>query len=252
MHMADLHFYKNYPLKKLKKIEDKIKQKLVDYICITGDLLDTPEITKSMEIYYFLNFFRNLSLYAKVIVCLGNHDMLEESFKEYNDFLENLKNITNLHLLRNEKIVFDSVCFFSYEQPKAYFEKEKQYCKKIIRDFKNKNLELDVNNYNIALIHSPLAFIENRKTLDMDLILSGHTHDGLLFPPITKINNIHFGIVSPNKELFQKNVRGIYYDFPSMIITGGIIKLSKTAHLFHYFNILYPSSMNLIEISQKR
>lgn len=254
IHISDIHFYKNYPMKKLSNIVNLIKDEKPDFVCITGDILDKPDIPKLEEISKYIEFYKTISSLAKIIVILGNHDLSSNPIKEYNRFLDTLKDIKNLYLLRNEKQDFDDITFLSYESEKHYYRKEEQKLNQIEEDLIKKLPKPSLGQYNVVLTHSPITIIKLKDRLylkDYDLFLCGHTHDGLLPLFLSKNTNIHYGIISPTKTMFPREVRGIYNGSPKIIINGGIVKFSKTSYLFQKFDFLYPSSANVIEINEK-
>ena len=77
-HFSDLHFNKKFDLKILVNILKIISDGKTNYICFTGDLLDTSDFLKN-EIRLknvLIDWFKTLGSCATVIVALGNHDVL--------------------------------------------------------------------------------------------------------------------------------------------------------------------------------
>ena len=100
------------------------------------------------------------------------------------------------------------------------------------------------------MIHTPFLLLRNdnyrkiKNLKKLNLILSGHTHGGMV-PSFIKGNN---GIISPERELFPKNVRGkIDLDNNSIIISTGVIKLSKKSKI-SILNDIYGTNINEIVI----
>lgn len=256
VHVSDLHFYKKYPKKKLNDIIDLVKKEEPDFVCITGDIIDKPEVTKLKEIKEYLKFYETISSISKIIVILGNHDLLDDKkyIPEYADFLTHLKQIKNVYLLRGGRQEFDDIAFLSYEPEKHTYKKEEQKLNQNEELLIKKLPKASKEKYNVVLTHSPITIIKLKDRVymkDYDLFLCGHTHDGLLPTFLSKNMNIHYGIISPTKIMFPKEVRGIYNQSPMIIINGGIVKFSKTSHLFQKLDFLYPSSANVIEIHEK-
>ena len=256
IHISDIHFYKKYPMKKLNEIIDLVKKEDPDFVCITGDIIDKPDVTKLKEIKDYIKFYETVSNISKIIVILGNHDLLDDKkyIPEYDEFLIHLKQIKNVYLLRGEKQEFDDIAFLSYEPEKHTYIKEEQKLNQNEERLIKKLPKASTGKYNVVLMHSPITIIKLKDRVymkDYDLFLCGHTHDGLLPLFLSKNMNIHYGIISPTKILFPKEVRGIYNTSPKIIINGGIVKFSKTAHLFQKLDFLYPSCANVIEIHEK-
>ena len=68
VHISDIHYSKKYNTKILDKVRKEIEQHNPNYICITGDLIDTYNATKTKEFEYFINWLKKLSEIAKVII----------------------------------------------------------------------------------------------------------------------------------------------------------------------------------------
>ncbi|MCM1370748.1 MAG: metallophosphoesterase [Clostridium sp.] len=244
VHISDIHYHDNYNLKNLDKIVNSIDKLNPNYICITGDLIDTSDISDE-NIDKFCIFLTKLTNISKVIVVLGNHDVISIIGKkriyhvnEY--FISKLYNIKNLYLLRNSKITFTNITFIGYEPSIDYYE---------IMKINNFNLpNLNKENFNILLTHIPDLVLNNNINVEnIDLILCGHTHGGLM-PEFIKGN---MGLISPTKEFFPKNVRGIItLKNTELIISSGITKLSKLSHL-SLFNGLYSSNIVNIIVKTK-
>ena len=91
--------------------------------------------------------------------------------------------------------------------------------------------------------HDVLEDVIYNKVKDFDLILSGHTHGGLV--PDCFIGNK--GLISPERKWFPKNVSGhIIRENTHLIINSATVKFSNTSHSFKYLNFLYSSHINSI------
>lgn len=255
VHISDIHYSKKYNTKILDKVTKEIEQHNPNYICITGDLIDTYNVTKTKEFEYFINWLKKLSEIAKVIITPGNHEYVlykDNKFIYHND-INWLKNIDkNITLLNNDILELDDITFIGFNPSYKFYYKDKEKNKEkttLLSELINK-----VNTkYNILLLHTPSFITKNNnyKNIEnyskLDLILCGHTHGGLI-PSFIPGN---FGIISPNKELFPKNVRGkLKVGNKNLIISSGVIKLSEKSKLMK-FNNIYGINVNLIHISNK-
>ncbi|MDD3340749.1 MAG: metallophosphoesterase [Bacilli bacterium] len=258
-HFSDTHYWFGYKNKILTSILEKVKELHPDYICITGDLLDQAPVAESPFIKNYLSFLEQLALVAPVVVILGNHDQTvfrnkKEVYIENRTFIKQLKNISNLHLLQNERIELPSIKITGYTPEPGLFKEEEnrkqEFIEGINQCFLNKKKE---DTYNILLLHSPLLISSKEVSKDIniventDLILCGHTHGGIL-PIYGKGNK---GLIGPYKKLFPMYARGMVEGNPKVIIHGAIIKLSNTAGIIRHFNPIFPISVNLITITCK-
>lgn len=81
---------------------------------------------------------------------------------------------------------------------------------------------------------------------EFDLILSGHMHNGLVFPFMEKVFPKNRGVISPLRNIFPDNARGIKnikYNEKNikLVITGGVTKFALSHGVVKKLNKLYPS-----------
>lgn len=254
-HISDIHYAKNYNLKRLEMVLNKTKEIKPNYICITGDLIDVYNITKEKEFINFKKFINDLSKICKVIISIGNHEYILEKEKEYgyiNDttWLYDLKT-DKIIVLDNEIYTDNFITFIGFNPSNEYYSNHE------IGIPKSDNLKLYKiinklkNNYNILLVHTPFFIYEEnnyKNILDLNkinLVLCGHTHGGMIpsFIPGT------FGLIAPSKKLFPKNVRGKkQIDGVDVIISSGITKLSRKSKITGLTDI-FGTNINEIKIN---
>ena len=250
--IADVHFSKVFNLKTFNKLYNNIVKNKPNYVCIVGDLIDYQEITLNKHIEKLYAFLKKLSKKTKVIISLGNHDIT--TYKDESASIElfklNLKTISNLVLLDNEKYIENNICFIGYTEQYETLYKD-NVDDKIIEGVSNLTKDLKKNTYNILLSHNPLKVTSDsiyKKIVNHDrinLILSGHTHNGML-PNFIKTNTL---FISPRKRFFVKMGRGYFVkENTNVVITGGVTKLGQKSEIFRYFNFLYGINIDYINI----
>lgn len=250
--ISDIHYHSTFDIRKFKIILDNIKSLRPNYICITGDLIDNSKVFND-ELSYkiFIDFIKNLGKITKVIITLGNHEIESKNYKinEHNELIGKYKNIDNVTILNNEIYVENNIKFIGYNPTYEYYKSKGKKFNLLVEDFNKKDFEIDDSFYNILLIHTPKDLLEDKiynkinNFNKIDLILSGHMHGGLI--PDTFSGN--YGLISPGKRLFPKNVRGYLTKANThLIISSGITKLSYSSHIFRHFNGLYK--MNIVKI----
>ena len=263
IHLADIHFNTNIKEEKLNKLKEEIHKNNPDYIIITGDLIDNPDITKNNEkIKILLKFLSNVKNIAKVIISLGNHDIHFD--KDYL-FFNKLNDLKNIYVLNNESYEDEFIYISGFTLPtKYYYNFTKKESTEALLEYldKSKNLTSNLPKElpKVALIHSPLN-VTDSKVLNVlkeyDLILSGHTHNGMVPDFLEKLFKDNCGLIAPNKNLFPKIVKGkiekyINNHLITIIITGGITKLSKSsAKLLSKLNFVYNMSINKVIIKKR-
>lgn len=268
---SDIHLSKTFKLKRFKQILNNLKENKPNYICITGDIVDKTNILDSKEYQnLLLDFLKKLGKISPTYITLGNHDCLKKENKKYkkenNAFwtkeLQKLKKY-NVFLLMNEIKTLENINFISYITPYEYYYKNKKKDSKeiLIKDLSNKKelFNQDNKKLNILLFHDPY-YITNKEVIDklknIDIILSGHMHNGLIPNIIDKIFPKNRGLIAPNRKLYPDNARGIKIikhktNLITLIISGGITKISETSpKILHFIDYLYRPQIEYLTITK--
>ena len=256
VHISDIHFNKNTKYKNLEKIINYIYKLKPDYIMITGDTIDVPKITKDKKkINELVLFLTKLAEIAKVLISLGNHDVIID--EDYNFF----NKLDDLYSYHDEFIYVLGItlpnCYYynimGGESTEALIEQ--------LDSLKMKIAKMPKNLPKIALIHSPIKLTENGvidRLKNFDLVLCGHTHNGMVPDILNFLFKGNVGIISPRKGLFPKIAKGkiereIGNNKVTIIINGAITKLSQqSGKILSKLNFVYNKSVNKIIIRKKR
>lgn len=166
VHFSDLHYGNTININNIDKVITKINSLKPDIVIFTGDLIDnkynmtkedTTKLTKSLK---KINY--NLGKYA----VLGNHDFYKDEFNNimYDSDFTLLKNsYDTVYNKDNNPILIYGVDNVTYGSPSLTGLDKK---------------ELENISYKILLVHEP-DYIDNiLNKYDIDLILSGHSHNG--------------------------------------------------------------------------
>ncbi|MGM9835111.1 MAG: metallophosphoesterase [Bacilli bacterium] len=169
--VSDFHLGSPLSLNRLDKIVDIINYQEPDIVCIVGDLFDNDfdTIVNPDKVKELLSSIK--SKYG-VYATLGNHD----SGSTYNKMMELVKN-SNINILKDEYVnIEDKFILVGRidERPIGGFD-----------GLKRKSTEEVLNNIatNLPIIvmdHNPSKCQEYENKAD--LVLSGHTHKGQVFP----------------------------------------------------------------------
>ena len=261
--IGDIHFNKYFSENKLLNLEKIILDKETDYIIFTGDIIDSTNSVKDIkQRKILLDWFKKISKNKKVIIELGNHDISKsyDNRKSWTSdteesFWEEISKIRNITFLPNDNYYQDKKVYITGINPSLYYYENKnlkQSINDILYTFKHNNKyykNLDSKKLNIFISHSPIH-MSDMKVLkyinEFDLILSGHMHNGLVLPFMEKIFPKNRGIVSPLRNIFPNNARGvkdIKYNNKNikLIITGGVTKFASSHGFVSKLNKLYPS-----------
>lgn len=262
LHLSDIHYLGSRDNKLLDDLYKKIKNYKLDYIIITGDIIDCRKsIIKDENKKELKDFFEKISKISKVIISYGNHDMYREVKRKFINefdslFWKKMSSIKNITILNNNSYEDKNIYVYGYTASIEYYypkERKEIMLKEITSLEINKNLK---NKYNICLIHSPF-FLDNKDINDklngFDLILSGHMHNGLMPPILDEIVENNKGIISRDFDIFPNMTRGYVNKENIKIISSGINKLhSHKLFFLNPFNIFFPRGFNIISIKNKK
>lgn len=267
--LSDIHYSDTFKLKRMNQILKKLEQNNPDYICISGDIIDKTNILdKKDKREILIDFFKKIGKIAPTYMTLGNHDYLRKvkiKYKnDYNNFWSNQVkklNENNIFLLVNETKEDKELNFISYVPPyNYYYNKEKSSSKEIlIKDLKDKIKTFNISNKktNILLFHDPVYIPDNdilKDLKDIDIVITGHMHNGMLPNILDNIFPKNRGLIAPNRKLYPDNARGIKTinidnKEINLIISGGITKLSETSpKILHFGDYLYPPQIEYLTI----
>ena len=219
--ISDIHYSSKKDIKILNNILDNIKELKPDYICIPGDIIHKSKINDEK---LFINWLKKLSLISKVIISIGNHEFYINKYKKIfglnKSFFKKVSKINNIYLLDNENIVIDNINFIGLTPSIEIYHNESNNLDKFNKCLKK--VKTNKKNYNVLLCHSPVNIVNSNLLNNIDLILCGHMHGGVVPNFMRKIFK-NKGFINPNLNLFPKDVYGlIKKDNTSIIITSGI------------------------------
>ncbi|HEC1874180.1 TPA: metallophosphoesterase [Campylobacter jejuni] len=165
--LTDIHLGKNLHENFLDKLITKVNLQSLDMVVIVGDLIDTNP--KDLKNYISkLNDFN--SIYG-TFYALGNH----EYYHGINEVLDLLRKHTNMKILVNQNLDLGFINIAGLGDL-AGLDKG-LYAPDLVRI----KVDLNVSKPSILLAHQPkTALLHNLS--DFDLVLSGHTHGGQIFP----------------------------------------------------------------------
>ncbi len=258
-HIADIHFNEHTKESLFRKLLDSVYEIKPDYIMITGDLIDRPLITKDrIKIKRFVNFLSQLGELSKVIISIGNHDAAcQDDLK----FFKKINELRNIYVLDNTNYEDEFIYVYGITLPSEYYynmtgKEDYNVLLKVLRKNKKYINKIPNNLVHIFLCHSPICLTNNevRNELnEFDLLLSGHMHNGLVPPFISSFGG-NWGFVGPSFKLFPRVCRGrINHDDKSLIINGGVTKLSpKSVKVLSSFNFCYNIDVNKIILTRKK
>lgn len=266
VNMSDIHS-NVVALNNIVKLLEEIK---ASYIYVPGDTLDSIDNPHNKEIMELLKKVGNIS---QTFLSVVNHEMCELSYetgkkeevesKDYIDFfIEVAKQTDCIPMISDfSKIdLADDLSVSAANVPFSYYGKKEnleQY-KKLLENVKEK---MDENKFNVLLLHSPNSLIQNGKIdrssdviRNMNLILCGHNHGGLMPTFAQDILKGHRGLAGPYAKLFQPNAYGVYNEEDtSVLVSNGVTKISATSEagkINGILNKIYTPEIDVIHMVQ--
>lgn len=202
VHFSDLHYLRVTNKETLQKVVEEINLINPDIVFFTGDLIDKDFNLNSKEKTELIKQLKNInSKYGKYSI-IGNHDIVKEENELKNIFEESNFNLLQnsydvIYGNENDKIFIGGTDTYSYG--KANINKTMQY-------FHN-NEDID---YKIILTHEPDYTDIILNNYDIDLILSGHSHNGQINIPFIKNIFLPFGSKKYYENYYKVNNTELY------------------------------------------
>ena len=204
--LSDIHINDMTSSDRIQDMVDKVNQLNADFIVITGDTLDR-RLQPFTEKGFDKQFQQFKSKYGTYII-FGNHEYL--NIKEENNHEQDIINAfkhANMKVLKDDVVHLDNVgiTFIGRDDFSSSRYDIKRASLPDLMVFSNTNKPI------ILLDHQPHD-LDEPANLGVDLMISGHTHAGQVFP----INLI--------EKLIYKNNYGIYKNtkqhFTSIVSSG--------------------------------
>lgn len=204
--LSDIHINDMTSFDRIQHMVDKVNQLDADFIVITGDTLDR-RLQPFTEKGFDKQFQQFKSKYGTYII-FGNHEYL--NIKEENNHEQDIINAfkhANMRVLKDDVVHLDNVgiTFIGRDDFSSSRYDIKRASLPDLMMFSNTNKPI------ILLDHQPHN-LDEPANLGVDLMISGHTHAGQVFP----INLI--------EKLIYKNNYGIYKNtkqhFTSIVSSG--------------------------------
>jgi len=211
IHLSDFH---NYVFNKDNtKVIKKINIENPDIIVMTGDMVNKYD-TKFNQ---FFKLVRKLSQRYKIYYIVGNHE--KSLKKEYLDSIVNVLNSFNVNVINNNKAIIlrgnKIINLYGLDIPLEFYKVRNRptNIKTVVERVLNKCC---IGEYNILLAHNPLYF-ETYANHNVDLILAGHIHGGMIRIPFIG------GVLSPERNFFPRYSGGVYeINKKKLIVSRGL------------------------------
>ena len=155
--ISDVHIGSNSP-KRLEKIIPMINQLNPKFLLIGGDLIDSSS-------FKIEDLSSMIKIKCPIYFVTGNHEYYIQNFQNH---LDNFHK-HNIRILNNEAVIHEGINLIGINDNLTIEQKKTIY------------IDLSkTNKFNLLAVHQPSLWklVKN----DVDLMLSGHTHNGQIFP----------------------------------------------------------------------
>ena len=255
--ISDIHKSKHVKKDNLSKLKEDLKDfDSIDYILITGDVIDSPKhLIKEKFIEELKTSLKDFIEDKPTYIVLGNHDIVGDKPEDEYSY-QILNSIDNIKCLTNEEIInINDISIKGFCPTIKYYTKHHGNKNEFKRQFKElKTQEFNKNKFNILLTHDPSSIIKistkNNECLDnkIDLVVSGHMHNGLTPRCIQNILN-HRGIFGPYYTFFPRYAHGnLKIKDTNFIILGAVNPIIKSP----LYNKLYGYDAIVLTIKKDK
>lgn len=191
------------------KLIDAVKKAQPDIIAITGDLINN-EGDNSHDLGIIRPLIKSLVAIAPVYYVTGNHEWDSGWVHELLKMLED----NGVTVLRNEYVRLfigqASIILAGIDDPNGPADMISP------ETFISQTRTYEGDTFILLLAHRNI-YLNRLSPQDVDLILCGHAHGGMIRLPLIG------GLVGPSRELFPKYTSGIYTDSGTkMLVSQGI------------------------------
>ncbi|MFV0498945.1 MAG: metallophosphoesterase [Bacilli bacterium] len=212
IHLTDIHYGKNFGIKKMNKLVKEINSLDPDIIVITGDFLDKHATFTEQQKEKIIDGLNSFKASIGKYIITGNHEHKHSYFAK-------LIEKTNFKFLDNETDIiynesYKKIAINGYES-----------CTYKTSNFgKNSSFEDDL--FTISLLHEPDCIKDVLDIQSSNLVLSGHSHGGQVKLPFIG------AVVTP--LLGQKYIEGSYQvNGATLYVSTGIGVSSITARFMN-------------------
>jgi predicted MPP superfamily phosphohydrolase len=144
----------------LENVIQKVRRLDPEFLCITGDFVDAHAVSEQE-----LSALRRLE--CPIYFCIGNH----ERYEDLDDILKRLGNL-GVKVLRSEWLYHRSdVQVLGIDDREDALQVERELTK----------MTVDQEAFSLLMYHRPRGLTAAARA-GVDLIISGHTHNGQIFP----------------------------------------------------------------------
>ena len=224
------------------RLIEKVKGADPEFVVILGDMVNR----NNGDYQSAVNLCKNLAKSYPVFYAIGNHEntVYNNNTNYTNEFVSAIKN-TGTKILVNELVNYKTkggdvlaiaglkqFPFFEYDAPDYNNEENHLFQQFLAQE--------DDSHLSVLLCHCPETYIWGLENYNIDLMLCGHTHGGVVRLPFAG------GLYAPEQGWFPQYDKGYYTNGnASMLITSGL----SVSSVFPRFN--NPPDVAIVNLTAK-
>lgn len=175
--IADLHLGNLVGNRMLNRLDEMLQQQNPDIVLLAGDIFD--DLPEQYQQEKMDEIIKNIAKQRPVYATLGNHDNYRGVQAEIEAEMEK----AGVILLRDKSVLFDNKIWITGRRDKH--EIDRLSSEQLMSDeIKNSKLP------SIVIDHQPIDAMDNADA-NFDIQVSGHTHNGQLFPATLLVRLFH-------------------------------------------------------------
>ncbi len=201
--ISDVHIGSNHP-SSLKKLVSKINSLDFNFLVIGGDLIDSSA-------FQINDLYELKKIDKPIFFVTGNHEYYIQNYKKH---LQDLKSV-GIKILENESLQLDGINMIGLSDNITNKSKI-EYVEKLSQ----KDL------FNLLIVHKPSIW--KKVSNNANLMLSGHTHNGQIFP-----FNFVVKLQFPQNYGLYKNKKNHLYVSSGSATWGPKIRIGSNNEIIH-------------------
>ena len=201
--ISDVHIGSNHP-SSLKKLVSKINTLDFNFLVIGGDLIDSSA-------FQIDDLYELKKIDKPIYFVTGNHEYYIQNYKKH---LQDLKSV-GIKILENESLLLDGINLVGISDNITNKSKI-EYVEKLSK----KDL------FNLLIVHKPSIW--KKVSNNANLMLSGHTHNGQIFP-----FNFVVKLQFPQNYGLYQNKKNYLYVSSGSATWGPKIRIGSNNEIIH-------------------
>lgn len=172
--IADIHMGTTMNVNELENVIDRIKANNPDLVVLCGDIFDESTSKEYME--KTCELIGSINPKYGIYYVYGNHDAAQFIWEPDYTAEEMEKSLINagITILKDQSKVVNNDFYIVGRKDAAYLEADRLSSRELLSD-------MSKNKFILMLDHQPTTF-EESSDAGVDLLLSGHTHAGQIWP----------------------------------------------------------------------